>query len=246
MMSQTRHYQKAPITEAIIDLRVEPTSGLSFDTLESIGDGEKDLYPNRKPLLMGTGYLQWGEQVSAAASSSPLGTRFASTDGKVIWLARFDGFTISRLAPYDRWESFRDEARRLWNIYRDRIQSFSIKRIAVRYINRFDIPCDRLKLKDYFRTYPEVSPELPDELAGLLLHLRIPQRDLLGEVLINQAIIPPTTDSVRSVVLDLDLYRAESVPSDEEPLWKLFEDLHDRKNELFEACITDRARELIR
>ncbi len=244
-MSDSRHYPHAPITEAIIDLRVEPVSWLCADALASVGDGEKDLYPERKPIVMGTGYLQWGEQVSATASSSPVGTRYVSTDTKVIWQARLDGFTFSRLAPYDRWESFRDEARRLWKIYRDRMQSSSIQRIAVRYINRFDIPCDRLKLKDYFRTYPEVSPDLPDDLAGLLLHLRIPQRDLLGEAMINQAIVPPTTDSVRSVVLDLDLYRAESLPVDEEPLWRLFEDLHDRKNELFEACITDRARELI-
>lgn len=245
-MGQSRHYQNAPITEAIIDLRVEPVSGLSGDALELVGDSEKDLYPDRKPILMGTGYLQWGEQVSAAATASPVGTRFVSTDGKVIWQARPDGFTISRLAPYDRWESFRDEARRLWTIYRDRMQIPSIQRIAVRYINRFDIPCNRLRLKDYFRTYPEVSPELNDEPAGLLLHLRIPQSDLLGEVLINQALVPPATETGRSVVLDLDLYRAESVPAEEEPLWKLFEDLHVRKNQVFEACITDRARELIR
>jgi uncharacterized protein (TIGR04255 family) len=245
MMSQTRHYQNAPITEAIIDLRVESASRLSADTLESVGEGERDLYPDRKPILMGTGYLQWGEQVSAAASSSPLGTRFVSTDGRVVWQARVDGFTISRLAPYDRWESFRDEARRLWTIYRAQLQSPTVQRIAVRYINRFDIPCGRLKLKEYFRTYPEVSPELPDEPAGLLLHLRIPQRDMLGEVLINQAIVPPASENVRSVVLDLDLYRAESVPDEEGPLWELFEELHIRKNALFEACITDRARELI-
>jgi uncharacterized protein (TIGR04255 family) len=245
MMSQARHYQKAPITEAILDLRVEPVAGLRVDTLESAGDGEKDVYPDRKPLVMGTGYLVWSEQVSATASSSPLGTRFASTDGKAIWQARLDGFTFSRLAPYDRWESFRDEARRLWKIYRDRVQSSPIKRVALRYINRFDIPCDRLKFEDYFRTYPQVSPEFRDEPVGLLLHLKFPQRDLLAEVLINQVIVPPAIATVRSVILDLDLYRAESVPDEDEPLWKLFEDLHVRKNQLFEACITDRARELI-
>ena len=202
-MSQTLHYRNAPITEAIIDLRVEPTCEPVADTLESVGNDEQDVYPERTPILMGTGYLQWGDRVSATASSSPLGTRFASRDGKVIWQARLDGFTISRLAPYDRWESFRDEARRLWTNYRQRIQSSSIQRIAVRYINRFDIPRDRLELKDYFRTYPEVPPGLPDELTGFLLHLRIPQRDLLAEVLINQATILPPTENVRSVVLDL-------------------------------------------
>ena len=110
-MSQTLHYRNVPITEAIIDLRVEPTCEPVADTLESVGNDEQDVYPERTPILMGTGYLQWGDRVSATASSSPLGTRFASRDGKVIWQARLDGFTISRLAPYHRWESFRDEPR---------------------------------------------------------------------------------------------------------------------------------------
>src|SRR5271157_831122 len=96
-MSESRRYQNAPITEAIIDLRVEPVSRLlCADALESVGDGEKGLYPDRKPLLMGTGYLQWGEHVSATASSSPVGTRYASTDGKVIWQARTDDSLIGR------------------------------------------------------------------------------------------------------------------------------------------------------
>jgi len=41
-MSQSRHYENAPITEAVVDLRVEPVSGLSADTLASVGDGELD------------------------------------------------------------------------------------------------------------------------------------------------------------------------------------------------------------
>ena len=38
---------------------------------------------------------------------------FASSDERQIFQARLDGFSFSRLAPYDRWETFRDEARRL-------------------------------------------------------------------------------------------------------------------------------------
>ncbi|MFN5625028.1 MAG: TIGR04255 family protein, partial [Planctomyces sp.] len=47
-----------------------------------------------------------------------------------------------------------------------------------------------------------------------------------------------------SVVLDIDLFQDHALPNDEAELWKCFEALHDRKNEIFEACITDAAREL--
>lgn len=33
---------------------------------------------------------------------------------------------------------------------------------------------------------------------------------------------------------------------DEEGVWSFFEELHVRKNQIFEACLTDRTRELIR
>ena len=46
--------------------------------------------------------------------------------------ARANGFTAHRLAPYEGWETFRHEARRLWDVYRQTVRP-KVARVAVRY-----------------------------------------------------------------------------------------------------------------
>jgi uncharacterized protein (TIGR04255 family) len=245
-MGAYRHYPKAPITEAIIDLRVEPRSDVRLEDLQRARAGIEEQYSREERLFEAVGMVTVKAGVSATASAEQKqsGFKFPSHDQKYIWQSRWNGFTLSRLEPYESWDPFRDEARRIWKMYREATRPTSIQRLAVRYINRVDVPAGRVDLKDYFRTSPEVSPELPQQLSGFFLQLRIPQDDLSGEVLINQTTIAPARDGVVSVVLDVDLFRSEDVPQDEREIWEYFERLHDRKNEIFEACITDRAREL--
>jgi len=170
----------------------------------------------------------------------------SSMDQRQIFQARIDGFTFSRLAPYDRWESFRDEARRLWAAYRMIAQPERVTRIAVRYVNRLDLPLPLRDFKDYLRTVPEVSPALPQGLTNFFMQLHIPQDDLDAMLLLNQAMIPPAHGGVVSVVLDIDLFRSKDLPDDDDSMWGIFEQLHTRKNDIFEGCITDLTRELIR
>ena len=187
-----------------------------------------------------------GKQVSASAESSHIGFLFKNGDDKQIFQARLDGFTMSRLAPYESWEPFRDEARRLWNIYREHVKPKQVTRIAVRYINRLDLPLPLSDFKDYLRTFPEVSPDLPQGLAGFFTQLTIPLQDIKSVMLLNEAIIEPAKPECVSIVLDIDIFRTEDLPDTEEGNWELFEELRLRKNYAFEACITDRTRELIK
>src|SRR5207253_4384748 len=101
-----------------------------------------------------------------------IGYTFTSSDGLQAFQSRLDGFTFSRLAPYNGWESFCSEARRLWNIYREVTQPQAVTRAAVRYINRLDLPLPIRDLKDYLRTVPEVSPDLPQGLSGYFMQLQ--------------------------------------------------------------------------
>lgn len=83
-------------------------------------------------------------------------------------------------------------------------------------------------------------------MNGFFMRVAIPQDDLKGVLLINQTIVPPPKPEVTSVVLDIDLFRETDVSTDEQSVWEFFEKLRERKNEVFEACITDNARRLIR
>jgi len=83
------------------------------------------------------------------------GLQFRSADG--IRVARFDrdGFTFSRLAPYQDWDDLQDEVLRLWEIHIQAADPDKIVRIGVRFINRVDLPLTTVELKDYIPSFPQ-------------------------------------------------------------------------------------------
>jgi uncharacterized protein (TIGR04255 family) len=238
------YYENAPITEALLDIKVELPGTLSLQVLESIHNRVRDKYPGKANRNYVESQFSVGDQVSATAKQTPMGFAFSSQDGKQVFQARRDGFTFSRLRPYGNWAELRDEGRRLWNIYREIVNPERITRVAVRYINQIDIPGPAIDYKDYFRTTPEVSPSLPQGLSGFFMQLQFPQPDFEGLLILTQTAVPPPHPDTSSVVLDLDVFKAVTESPSDAEVWDLLERLRNRKNEFFEGSITDRTREL--
>jgi uncharacterized protein (TIGR04255 family) len=239
-------YPRAPITEALIDIRVTLPDEITVADLAGVNIGGDIGYPHRRNQFAGEAHIAIGEQLGAATRQAHVGYAFVSSDERQIVQVRLDGFTFSRLAPYDRWGTFRGEAHRLWTLYRSLAKPVSITRAAVRYINRLDLPLPIEDLKDYLRTVPEVSPDLPQGLSGYLMQLAIPQEDIGASLLLNEALLPPSNPDTASILLDIDLFRELHAPIEEEELWRLLDQFRDRKNKVFEDCITERTRELFR
>lgn len=116
--------------------------------------------------------------------------------------------------------------------------------MAVRYINQIDIPLDGLRdFRDFLRTFPEVSSDLPQALSGFFMQLRIPlEPDTV--LVLTQTLVPPRDALVVSVILDFDVFKQDLSLTSEDEVWSLLEVLRDKKNECFEGCITRRARAL--
>lgn len=239
------HYAHAPLTEALLDIRVELPTEVGLSKLAEVHHGQEEDYPKREELLVVHGQMTVGPEIGASARQTSNGYRFVSKDGRQIFQARLDGLTFSRLAPSEAWGPFRDEARRLWNAYRSIANPKNITRIGVRYINRLDLPLPITDFKDYLRTVPEISSGMSQGLSGYFMQLQLPQADLNAMLVLNQALIPPPAPKLVSVLFDIDLYSDSDLPSDEQGLWERFEAFHDRKNKVFEASITDRVRRLI-
>jgi uncharacterized protein (TIGR04255 family) len=253
-MTERVHYSRAPIIEAIIDLRVTQAQEVTIENLALIQDAVADRYPRQERMYSGQVSIPVGEvgkpgQVETVHQQ--IGFRFIDQAGQRIFQARLDGFAFSILAPYDRWEPFRDEARHLWGVYRSVTRAESITRAAVRYINRIDVRAPMVRIEDYLRTYPEIPSDWSyQDLQTYFMQLQIPQDDLGCMVVINQATAPPPNPETTSILLDLDLFRAQYEEpwqaDDDAGVWAFLEQLHDRKNEYFERSITNATRELIR
>jgi uncharacterized protein (TIGR04255 family) len=246
LVSDQAPYPRAPITEALIDIRVTLPDEITVTDLAHVDIGEDMGYPHRRNLFAGEAQIAIGEQLGAATRQKHVGYRFVSSDERQIVQVRLDGFTFSRLAPYDRWETFREEAYRLWILYRLVAEPVSINRVAVRYINRLDLPLPMDDFKDYLRTVPEVSPDLPQGLSGYLMQLAIPQEDIGAVLLLNETLLPSPEPDTVSILLDIDLFRELETSVEDEDVWRLLDQFRVRKNDVFEACITQRTRELFR
>ncbi len=237
-------YENAPITEALVDIRVDPAPVTTLKELEGIHELVREQYPVKKKQLQVQGQFSLGDEVGAVARQDQIGFSFGSSDGKQVFQARLNGFTFSRLRPYGNWIELRDEARRLWCFYRSVIGPRKIVRIAVRYINQIDIPVARLDYKDYFYTTPEVSPLLPQELSGFFMQLQMPQPQFSGMLILTQATVAPPAPGMNSVILDLDVFKEEPGLTEDDQVWTTLEELRQRKNAVFEGSLTDRARSL--
>ena len=244
-MPAPMHYAKTPITEATIDIRVALPDGANMVQLTELTQRLLKQFPESMPVYERELFLQVEAEGQSSDKTEQVGFRLMSADKHKIAHIQLNGLAFSLLYPYDRWEPFRDDARGLWETYREVLRPTRITRVAVRYINRLDIPHESVELKKYLRTVPEISEDLSQTVLSYFMQLVIPQEDILATAVINQAIVPPPTPETTSVILDIDLFREKDIPDSDEGIWAVFEQLREGKNKIFKACLTPDAEELI-
>ena len=155
-------FPKAPIVEALLDIRVCLNEDVEFKDLERIHEKIKEKYPEKKEQRFFSGSIQFKENEIPSAiptSSGVKGFFFYSPEKDKVVQSRIDGFTFNKLKPYEHWEAFRDEAKRLWKIYCECTPPQQILRVALRYINRIEVPMPLGDFNEYLLTSPQVAPE---------------------------------------------------------------------------------------
>jgi uncharacterized protein (TIGR04255 family) len=237
-------YEHAPITEALIDIRVDLPASITLGDIEGLHVQVANRYPSRVKRVYIQSTLTIGIEPGLTTAQKHVGFAFHAADDRQICQFRLDGFSFSRLQPYGNWNELRDEARKLWEIYRIALSPEKVTRVAVRYINQIDIPFALIDYKDYFRTTPEVSPALPQSLGGFFMQLQFPQPDFRGFLVLTQTAISPPRPDMNSVILDLDAFRVDPESTSDDQIWTLLEELRKAKNIFFEGSITDKTRDL--
>lgn len=246
-MADWPHLARAPITEALIDLRVKLSEGLGIEAIAPFRDRLSQRFPKCRERKKFSGQLvfsQAGQPTVCGTSGGPDGFLLTSADGIDVVQGRLDGFTFSRLKPYRDWTHIRDSARSCWEVYRDCLQPAMVTRIAVRYINRLDLPLPLGDFRDWLRTVPEVSPALPQGLAGFFLKLQIPFTEPKGMVNLIQVLEVGDYQERLPLIFDIDAFVPEQVDPGDEAIWKRLEDLREIKNQIFFGSITASTLEL--
>ncbi len=247
-MARPQHLTKAPIIEALIDLRVQRPVGTTVAELKSLHEKFKGEYPAVTERRRWEGRFEVKDGAPQPPVSADLGVSgflFRSNDGKHVAQFQLDGFTFSRLAPYIDWEHFRNEARRLWDIFVSLPSRPHVTRVSARFVNVLDFPLPVGAPEEYLTGLP---PAPAENLFLESFFNRIDVRDVSREfrAVVMQGRQPPRNPAVMSVLADVEVSKDASFGEDYEGAWKTIDQFRSFKNDLFFNLITDKAVELFK
>jgi uncharacterized protein (TIGR04255 family) len=238
-MAEPRHLTRAPITEGLIDFRVEPPAGANVDQLvAAIAARGYFGYVPKGPIVRS----EFGfslEAREAHASSTSIGIRLNSPDEGYAALLSIEGFTFSRLEPYQSWEDLLREARSLWEGYAQCLGLGSIIRVGTRYINNLRLPST--ELEHFLHLLPRLSEGLPPAMSGFIQRYVLQDPETEATVILTEILPEGSPGPPVPVILDVDAFRAMRFAMDEPAAWQYLERLRVLKNRVFFKCLTEDA-----
>ena len=235
------HLHGAPIVEAVIHWRARSEKKLKREELRQELVRKLPDYPTVKiqhELHVESALGPDGAAVSRRDEWH--GFRLETKDGRYIAQFTRNGFVFSRVTPYENWDRFAAEAKRLWQIHVDLAEPAGIERLGVRFINRI-VPIDVPALGDVL-TLPPRAP------AGMALpideFLHRTLFDVAGHpyrvhvIQTSQPPAPPETDAA-SVIVDIDVFTTRTVEMDAAAVQTHLNEMRWLKNKAFYSLITE-------
>jgi len=242
-MATPEHLNHAPITEAVIDLRIETPTGITFEAFERLLEGHNNLgYVKKSRIMTGAfGFaLKADESVQPLAERSRrIGVRLHSPDEKYVGQLSLEGFTLSRLQPYESWDNLIAEARRLWAGYSACLGGPRIIRAATRYINNLRLPITR-PLEQFLNLVPLIPNDLSNVmLSGFLIRHVLNDPQSQATVILTEALEVKSLDAPLPIILDIDAFKEAPFSAPGSAVWAYLDQLRALKNRAFFACLTD-------
>jgi uncharacterized protein (TIGR04255 family) len=242
------HLPRAPIVEAVIDLRARPSQKLEEaplrEQLEAMIEPYEFLDSQRE--YQGEMRLEGGKPPSQNFRDLGWkGLRFRSTDEKHIAQFNRDGFVFSRLEPYQNWRQFETEALRLWSNFRSVAQPVEIHRLGLRFINRIQLQPADFRFEDYIRSAPAPPCDFELPFYGFM------HQDMLGVPGHPYAInvirtIQPSLASIGTkfaIIIDIDVSTTQGSALNEATMGARLAEMRWLKNKVFFGSVTEKALE---
>lgn len=242
-----RQYKNPPITEAVIEVRfAEPSDPTD---LSKASAKFAQLYPHEQMMKNYEVRLDIpgpDNHPSAQFQHEQNVHRRTSADLSKFLLLSPTNIVISQLSPYTGWKTLFDRFVRDWKIWTKFKGYQKIIRVGVRFINRIDIPIHNgiAEQEEHLNVYPKLPDGMKDPLSGYGVQVQYPLTDIGCTLTINSAAVPSPLLGYGSVLLDIDVSMIADPPQSDVALYSLLNTIHNKKNEIFEACVTDKAREL--
>lgn len=246
-MPAPRKLKTAPITEALIDIRVKARADFIVSEFAILKDELRSRFPVVEERRGGkiTIQIPAGEEADAAVEDLGLqGYFFKAEEENLIAQFRIDGFTLNKLRPYTNWEEIFPTAMELWEKYYSHARPEAITRVALRYINHIPIKSDYIDFDEYLASAPQIPPELPQKLGGFFSKVTILDDNHLIAANVAQAFESAPAIQGIKIILDIDVFKEVDMDADDPELMALFSQLREFKNLIFYNYVTEKTLEM--
>lgn len=238
-------YNNPPIVEAVFDIRVSNTQINDVSEIESLKNTLLSEFPisNKRINFQGKIELNVKEnKISSSGASNISGYIFSNKENNRKIQFRTDGYTCNFLNPYTSWNEFSTLGYKYWKLYKDFAKPDVITRIALRYINRIELPLDNSEFENFLTGVPRIPKSMPQTFDRYFIQMKIPCEDKDVNATISQTFENPESNYL-PFIIDIDVFQQLIIPS-EENLEEKFNKLREIKNKIFEDLITEKTREL--
>lgn len=241
-----RKYSNPPIEEALCEFQFVPSQPWDITIPGLFYDRIKEEFPEKQQ-QMGFGLSFQPKEGGIAEHKielAPPRMQFFRTNKSALVQVGPNLLTINHLRPYPSWENFKPLILDSLMKYQEITKPKGLKRIGLRYINKIEFNKGPIELSDYFNYYPFIPQKLPQIHSAFNVRIEIPYEGGRDHLLLALASMVPEKPDVLSLLLDIDyiMAKSEGISLNETLDW--IENAHTAIENAFEACITDRCRNL--
>lgn len=242
-MATQRNLARPPISEALVDLRTSaPQPEQAF---KDLAERLKPRFPkfNTSQTFQTQMGLKDGKMLPTQGEVAFRGVQLRNEDETLAVQFRVDGFTLNNLSRYIGGDQLLAEAASLWADFVRACQPAGVNRIALRYINKLELP---IQAGDDFTKFltspPDMPPGCPESVSEFLIRVVAHEPDSPGLVVITQRL---THEEGKAIIyLDIDASEQGDFGNEPKTHGVVLGRLRELKNRVFFSLITDETAKL--
>ena len=242
-MSQISHLSRAPIVEALVNFQANASR---LWNSEEIRPAFAKLWPEHadiqelRPMKIEVTQTAEGQLPPKVTFPPVEGLIFRSKSQPTVHQIRRDGYTFSRLEPYENWELLQAGALAGWEYYKAVLEPEELHAVAVRFINRVKFPAEGFKLAQYFTTPPVPPPDLGWGFHGFMHQslYAVPDSPCVVKVIIAPAFDGAQPETL-AFVIDIEVTLKDSLPVLGRSLESVLAEMRNLKNQAFFNLLTE-------
>ncbi len=235
-MSIFPNLKRPPILEALIDCRFIAAESFSLQKLrEKVAAlrSSEEVMEERRQFEAEFSIAADGGGATKQPHSVLTAMVLRNTASGLVRQFRRDGFTVSLVKNYERWEVLQDEARSVFALFEEWSCPIAVSRVATRFINLLALPEGRSDLDDILVSGPKIPGSRFDHVRDFSYRTVMGTNDERVTGILSVGTYSAGPGQSAGILVDVDAFNVETLPVNFEAVAEVLTRLRDLKNSMF-------------